>query len=106
MDHKTILKNIPKYSKEEMEKLIKTKTGSQLNTELMKELAGMYNYNLDGTPKANSNNAPETKTESIHKKDAEPVKTIWKDERTFFQKYTFKNIAAEIKHRLTNKTNA
>lgn len=98
--HKTILKHTPEYSKDEVESMIREKTGASFNSELMKELADLYNYNLDGTPKAQPNKEVK-KTEETKITSIENTQPVWKDERTFLQKYTPSNILAEIKYRLT-----
>ncbi|MBI3519103.1 MAG: phytanoyl-CoA dioxygenase family protein [Bacteroidetes bacterium] len=100
----TIIKSVPKLSKEEMIQLITSKTNAKPNMALMSELAELYQYNVDGTPK---NKTSALKEEGHHLIEHKPVQNQpayaeWKDERTFFQKYTPKNILAEIKYRLNN----
>lgn len=99
--YKTIVKYSPEYSKEEMISLVQEKTNSKLNLELMKELADLYNYNLDGTPKAKQKADTNKTEEPLFVPKSESPHKVWQDERTFFQKYTPSNILAEIKYRLT-----
>jgi ectoine hydroxylase-related dioxygenase (phytanoyl-CoA dioxygenase family) len=88
----TFRKTTPVLSKTEMIQLVSTLEGASVNAGLITELAGLYNYNTDGTPKTK----PVVATERI----AEPIKEAIRDNRTFFQKYTVTNIIAEVKHRL------
>lgn len=107
---KTYTKNVPNYSKEEITKLITSIKGVSFNAELMTELAGMYNYNLNGTQQNNQstpnshsmNNSTNKQTETPNKQTNTPPQE-WVDPRTFFQKYTIPNIIAEVKFRLNKK---
>lgn len=89
----TFRKTTPVLSKKEMIQLVSTIEGASVNTGLMNELAGLYNYNADGTPKQ-----PKAAVEA--ERSTEPVIEAEHDTRTFFQKYTLPNIIAEVKHRL------
>ena len=81
--------------------------GLKFNKELMEELAVLYNYNMDGTPKTKASDAKPAEAESKEASLlAEPVleelaTEPWTDQRTFFQKYTPANILAEIRYRLS-----
>ncbi len=75
------------------------------NTELMKELAGLYNYTLDGKRKedvAISGTTGDTE-QAQHAVVTEPVPEAWIDPRSFREKYSVSNIVAEIKYRLSKK---
>ncbi len=101
---KSYKKNLPRFSSEEMKSLITSLEGVKENTELMQELAGLYNYNPDGTPKQPAPKKEEVKIEvksPVEEKIAEANAPVWVDSRTFFQKYKPSNIFAEIKHRLS-----
>jgi len=84
----------PEFSREEMVGLVTQTPGVKFNEELMKELAEMYNYNMDGTKKQV---APlqEVIIEPELVGVVEPA-----PKKTFFQTYTPANILAEIKYRL------
>lgn len=97
----TFRKAAPALSKAEITAMVSAIDGVSMNTGLMNELAGLYHYNADGTPKTGSNNlsmgnnmATVENTESVNRNIQPP------DTRTFFQKYTAANIVAEIKYRL------
>ena len=100
----SIIKNPPKFSREEIIQLITSKTDAKLNMELMSELAELYQYNIDGTPKNNTSTSKEDEQVMIENTETQQQTAYaeWKDERSFFQKYTPKNILAEIKHRINN----
>ena len=99
-------KNTAQHSDDEMKTLLNSMKGVKFNTELMKELAELYQYNLDGTKK--NELKPIQKQGAQKNKEPEAIKSLvnisatneWKDERNFFQKYTPANILAEIKYRL------
>lgn len=95
----TLQKEANSLSKEEITKLVCATEGVKVNTELMQELAALYNYNMDGSPKA--------KEAAVEKKEAVEVVTetekAYVDPRTFFEKYSPSNIVAEIKYRLRKK---
>ncbi|MDI9339447.1 MAG: phytanoyl-CoA dioxygenase family protein [Sediminibacterium sp.] len=96
---KTIEKNHPKYTRDEIVSLITSKTDAKLNMDLMQDLAGLYHYNLDGTKKV-----IQTETNSVEDKEAALIETAthteWKDDRSFFKKYTLTNIVKEIRFRI------
>ena len=105
---KSFKKTTPVLSREEMISTVTSVEGVNFNTELMTELAEMYNYNLDGTPKNKTQTTMENKPKVENtKKEADARKTksetTVSDNRTFFQKYTPLNILAEVKYRLTKK---
>ena len=76
--------------------------GVKVNSELMKELAEMYNYNVDGTKK-NMENKKTQNADTDKKSVSENNPPVNSDTRGFFEKYTLKNILAEIRYRLTGK---
>jgi ectoine hydroxylase-related dioxygenase (phytanoyl-CoA dioxygenase family) len=87
-------KSAPNYTKEEITQLVCKTQGVAFNEELMKELAAMYNYNMDGTKKVIQQ----------EEKIEEPVLTVSPEpKRNFFQTYSPSNILAEIKYRLSKK---
>lgn len=96
-------KKIRNYTKEEMRNLISSIPNVKFNEDLMKELASLYNYNLNGTPKQTQtttmntalNRTTETKNDTTTTTHQE-----WIDPRTFFEKYSLLNIVREIKNRL------
>jgi ectoine hydroxylase-related dioxygenase (phytanoyl-CoA dioxygenase family) len=99
----TFRKAAPALSKEEITHMVSAIEGVSHNTALMAELADLYNYNTDGTPKtktttAMSNNNPSENTQA-NTQPEKPNEQV-SDTRTFFQKYTLPNIIAEIKYRL------
>ncbi len=97
----TFKKVIPKYTKDEITKLVCSTEGVKFNTSLMSELANLYNYDLSGKPKNPENDTkekPVQKENSI--KEPEHAETAWVDNRSFFEKYSIKNILGEIKYRL------
>lgn len=101
---KAYKKNLPRFSSEEMKALIISLEGVKENKTLMAELAGLYNYNPDGTPKQRPSKKEELTIEvkqPVEEKVAEVQESAWRDNRTFFQKYTPSNILAEIRHRLS-----
>lgn len=86
-------KNTPEFSKKEITEMISSYEGVTLNKALMEELAGLYNYNSDGTPKKSAVKP----VQSTNSPGLQPAAVA--DTRTFFQKYTPANIVAELKHR-------
>lgn len=102
----TYKKNNPNYTKAEITSLIATKTPAKFNEVLMKELATLYNYNLDGTPEKPINEANSATTVD-NKKQIEVNTPLeqeeWVDSRSFFEKYSLPNIIREIRYRLDKK---
>ena len=83
---------VPDLSKEEMEARVQELEGVAYNRPFMERLAKLFNYSLDG--------------EKLDEKEKEEVKeeTIeWKDERTFFQKYSLGNIVREVQWRMKGR---
>jgi ectoine hydroxylase-related dioxygenase (phytanoyl-CoA dioxygenase family) len=105
VDVKKILsyqKNTPAYTKDGILQLVKQLKGLTVNTELMKELAAMYNYNMDGSPKQKAQQPETVSSQTVQEPVmAETPGEKWTDNRTFFEKYTPSNILAEIKYRLS-----
>lgn len=94
------------YTKEELINLIASTPNVSFNEELMKELASIYNYNLNGTPKEQSNKTQYTIIENERNDAKKPTDSVQKeriDTRTFFQKYSIPNIIREIEFRLSKK---
>lgn len=85
---------VPDLSKEEMEALMLKLEGVEYNRPFMERLAKLFNYSLDGTKKE------ETKSES---KEAKEHVDAWKDNRSFFQKYSIGNIVREVQWRLKGR---
>lgn len=97
-------KVIPTYTKDEIIKLVCSTEGVEFNTSLMSELAGLYNYNLNGKPNHQENEAKEQSAQTENRvNEPENAETVWVDTRSFFEKYTISNIVGEIKHRLGKK---
>jgi ectoine hydroxylase-related dioxygenase (phytanoyl-CoA dioxygenase family) len=100
---KTFKKTTPNIPVDEMKTLVESLDGVKYNSDLMKELAELYHYNLDGSSKKQPVKLEEKNTQLVvetydSKASAE---TENKDSRTFFEKYTPSNILAEIKYRLS-----
>ncbi len=102
----TYKKNNPNYTKAEITSLIATKTPAKFNEALMKELATLYNYNIDGTP-IKTNDEFNNSSGVEEKKQIEAITSVeqkeWVDTRSFFEKYSVPNIIKEIKYRLEKK---
>lgn len=81
---------VPDLSKEEMEALIKKLKGVEYNRPFMERLAKLFNYSLDGQKKVD-------KAEEVTRMEE------WKDERSFFQKYSFGNIVREVNLRIKGR---
>lgn len=90
----TIERHPPELTKAEFEALIESVPGNAVDHSLMEKLADLYNYNIDGTKRE----APEESSTELAGVEQH------KDDRTFFQKYTIKNIIAETRYRLTGKS--
>lgn len=91
-------RGVPKYTEEAIVNLVSAIEGSKRNTVLSDRLKNLL------TPKSN-NMTTEIPKESSKKTENEAAKVNgYVDNRTFFQKYTIKNIIAEIKWRLTKKS--
>ena len=82
----TINRVVPELTKEEMEQLVLSLPGIKKNETLTQRLAELFNYNMDGTKNEAESGSAEAQE--------------YVDNRSFFQKYTPKNIFAEIKWRL------
>ena len=77
-------------SEQEMLDLVKSHSGNTYNQKLVQSLAGLYNYNTDGSKKASE---PKISEQEI------PANQ-YIDTRSFLEKYTPTNILAEIKYRI------
>lgn len=80
---------VPDLSKDEMEALVSKLDGVQYNRPFMARLAKLFNYSLDG----------EKKQEVEELEEVE----VWKDERSFLQKYSPGNIARELAWRMKGR---
>lgn len=98
----TYKKNLPTISDADMRSLIESLEGVKYNRELMQDLAELYQYNLDGSPKKQPINSVENNPQLVSeiKHTSPSIEFVNKDSRTFFEKYTPSNILAEIKYRL------
>ncbi len=101
----TYRRNTVPVSREEITERITSVPGNTFNTELMKELAGLYHYTLDGKRKedAGVSGASENTSQAQHVAATEPAAETWVDPRGFLEKYSVSNIVAEIKYRLSKK---
>ncbi len=85
---------VPDLSKEEMEARVMKLEGVEYNRPFMKRLAKLFNYSLDGS----KNEDKKTNTEeAVHAVEE------WKDERSFFQKYSIGNIVREVQWRMKGR---
>ncbi len=89
----TIKRETPELSDEIFKKMIEAVPGNKKNDRLVEKLAGLYEYRTDGTKKT----ASETNVDEADETHS-PI-----DNRSFFQKYTVRNIIAEINHRFKHK---
>jgi len=89
-------REVPDLSKEEMEAKVEALEGVEYNRPFMGRLAKLFNYSLDGSKKADTK-LQDKETGSDQQKDE------WKDERTFFQKYSPGNIVREIAWRVKGR---
>jgi ectoine hydroxylase-related dioxygenase (phytanoyl-CoA dioxygenase family) len=91
----TVPFELPKFTADELIDLIK-ENGNEFNVPMCEKLAKLFNYNLDGSKKA------EPKVEYPKSSLPEAEKPwVWEDNRSFSEKYTPLNILKEIKKRLT-----
>lgn len=80
---------VPDLSKEEMEALVSSLGGVSYNKPFMERLAKLFNYSIDSEE---------------HQKELELIEEeVWKDERSFFEKYTPGNILREVAWRMKGK---
>jgi ectoine hydroxylase-related dioxygenase (phytanoyl-CoA dioxygenase family) len=94
---------LPKFTSEELIEIIKD-NGNVFNVPMCEKLATLFNYKMDGTKKEEEKSAQpaaEPVQEIQQPIQAERIDTVWTDNRTFAEKYTFKNILTEVKLRLT-----
>lgn len=80
-------RDVPDLSKSEMEALVLSLDGVEYNRPFMERLARLFNYSLDGNKIEESVPVQEDQGH-------------WRDERTFFQKYSPGNVAREIAWRM------
>jgi ectoine hydroxylase-related dioxygenase (phytanoyl-CoA dioxygenase family) len=100
---------LPTFSADELTDLIKS-TGNEFNVPMCEKLAKLFNYNMNGSPKAKRE---EPAVAPIQTPTIEPVieveitkPWVWIDDRTFIEKYTPMNIMREVKKRLFEKSEA
>lgn len=97
---RTFERNAPTFKDDELKAIVNALPGIKENKKLNAHLAELFDYNNKKMDK------PEVKkTEKIKEENSnnEQVQQVWKDDRTFFQKYTIKNIFAEIIWRLKGR---
>jgi len=89
---RTFEREVPDLSKEEMEALVTELDGVEYNRPFMERLAKLFDYPLDG-----------------EKNEAVPQEIIesgeWRDDRSFFRKYSPGNMVREIAWRLKGRPN-
>lgn len=93
---RTFERDAPVFDDAELKKRLEALPNATYNHELNDHLAQLFNYN---TKEETTMSSKEEKP----KKDAENEQSEWKDPRTFWQKYTIKNIIAEIIWRLKGR---
>ncbi|MFK7784699.1 MAG: phytanoyl-CoA dioxygenase family protein [Crocinitomicaceae bacterium] len=89
---------VPDLAKDEMEAKVQELEGVEYNRPFMERLAKLFNYSVDGEKQSDAKEHDE-----LAESDQEQKK--WKDDRTFFQKYSFGNIVREIVWRFRGKPN-
>jgi hypothetical protein len=82
---------VPDLTKEEMEAKVKELEGVEYNRPFMERLAKLFNYSMDGS-----------KNEESQEEEV-ALEPEWKDERSFFQKYSPGNIVREISWRIKGR---
>lgn len=94
---------LPVVTAEELVELIK-EAGNEFNVPMCEKLAVLFNYNADGSKKAEPAPAESAKSaEPVTPENTTPqpiIETAWIDDRTFFQKYTPINIVRELRKKL------
>ena len=88
-------RQVPELTSETLNKLITDVQGNVRNEALIKQLAAIYNYNMDGTRQVQQERSDDF--ESGRRSNGHV------DKRTFWQKYTVKNIVAEFQYRLRKR---
>jgi hypothetical protein len=83
---------VPSLTKEEMEAKVQELEGVEYNRPFMERLAKLFNYSMDGEKQETA--------EEIVEPSADDE---WKDERTFFQKYSLGNIVREVSWRVKGR---
>lgn len=102
---RSVKREVPELSKEEMEALVKQLEGVSYNRPFMERLAALFNYTPEGEKKTEQEmDKKEEKPKVEEKKETtqETGSNHW-DERTFFQKYTPANIVKEIIWRMKGR---
>jgi ectoine hydroxylase-related dioxygenase (phytanoyl-CoA dioxygenase family) len=102
---KSIRKNTPNISDEEMIILIESLEGVKYNSSLISELNAFYDFKTDGIPKLDQTNHQKNEKKIDTEEVIEPEINTFKasqteDTRGFFEKYSPANILAEINFRL------
>ena len=104
----TLPKQASQLSSVEVESLVRSIEGNSWQQAVIDAIAPVSPFLQPSEPAHKSTVAPEPDKEpETHPQEevateAEPA-PVWKDERTFFEKYTIPNIIAEIRWRLTGK---
>ena len=83
-----IEREVPDLSKEEMEDLVRKLDGVEYNRPFMERLAKLFNYSIDGEKEV------DVEVEEVE---------VWKDERSFLQKYSPGNIVREVSWRIKGR---
>lgn len=98
----SIKRNVPDFSKEEMEKLVENLNGVTYNKDFMERLAKLFNYSASGE-KLQIEKESIIEHAIMEETKKEETKEVYKDPRSFFQMYTPSNIIKEIIWRLKGR---
>ena len=93
-----IEREVPNLTKEEIEALVQKLDGVEYNRSFMERLAKLFDYTPDDTRMKERKKADNQQQENEVKKEG-----IWKDERSFFQKYSPGNIIREVNWRIKGR---
>jgi hypothetical protein len=100
---RSLEREVPSLSKEEMEALIQTLPDIRYNKELMDKLARLFNYESDKREMKEEIKEEEKVREQEGAPTIEEENGVYYDNRNFFQKYTPLNIMREIAWRLKGR---
>lgn len=84
----SITRVVPNLSNLEMENRVQDLEGVSFNRPFMERLAKLFNYSIDGKKQ---------------EQESEQPTEVWVDDRSFFQKYSPRNIARELAWRMKGK---
>lgn len=87
---------VPELSKDQMVAKVNELDNVEYNKKLMNKLAALFNYNTE---------KEEEKKDQVNIEEDE-IEEVWRDERTFFEKYTPANIIREVIWRAKGRPNA